>query len=268
MIELIQTPTKTLRVDIVGAFTRNLSAEQTDYAVEDGTSRTDHKILSPETLEIEIAQTETPLDDPQYSFQDISAQVALPTGSSNPSTPLDYQVPRVRTVVRSPFLLAGGALAEAGTALAGLLTDAVSNPMQTLQTSLGSTKTLQPLKQSVYMTQSPRDRGGELQDELEALLESEGDLATITYRGRTYTGMSLVGLAVSYTPGEAGLTRFSCSFKSIPIASLEFVALPNPDSLAKRPARKKGKQKNPDGSETDKTGENQETSVLAMTLGD
>lgn len=268
MIELITTPTKTIRVDVVGAFTNALSAEQTDYTVENGTSRTDHKILQPATLDLEIAQTETPIDAEGYGLQQISVSPELPSGSNTPSTPLEYEVEQVRTEVRSPFLLAGGALVQAGDAIAGaLLGKAIAPRMLTLQKSLGTSKTPQALAQEVYTTDTPTDRGGALRDELEALLLSESDLVSVTYKGRTYAGLSLVSLEMTYAPGEGGLTRFRVSFKRIPIATLEETLLPNPEDLAQKNRKSKGKQKSPDGSESGKTGEKQQSSVAYMIAG-
>ena len=213
MIELIKTPTQTILIDVVGDFGLTATAEQTKSAVEDGSVRSDHKIIQPSTLEIACAQTETPIEgkesggDPDFELTDI-----------------EYDVAEVATRVLSPFLLAGGAITAGVGAIAGAI---MGGPpaMQTLQTS------------------NPRDRGGELTDAL-GLLFAGDEVAAVTYKGRTYTDMSLVGLVVSYTAeGEVGLTRYQLSFEELKTAKLQTVALPDPEELAHKAEAALGKKK-------------------------
>lgn len=233
MIELLKTPRKSIWVDVIPSFTLDATAEQTDYAVEDGSSRSDHKIINPKTLELELAQSEQPLDDPQYSKRTV-----------------DVEPRQVQTVVTSPFLRASAALGAAATAIVGAL------------------RTPAPAKRhEVLGTNSPRNRGGELEDELLALLASD-DLVSITFKGRTYTGVSLVGLNASSAPGSVGLTRFRCSFKELKKEVLETVLIPNPEDLAFVQPKSTGKGSGKNGSDEnpeDKVGEKPK-SLLASGL--
>jgi hypothetical protein len=210
MIELITTPTKMIAVDIVGTFGLTLQAEQTKYSVEDGSVRVDHKILSPKTLEIEIKQTETPIEDPDFEFEE-----------------LEFEVRKVATRVLSVTLLAGqavGAVVSSAVDLLGGVVDA--KKMQTFQ------------------TQNPRDRGGALEDELTELWASD-EVASVTYKGRTRDNMSLIGVAV-VSDRPVGLTTFQCSFEEKQTAVIETVLLPNPRDLVNVQKKSLGKKKGKD----------------------
>lgn len=196
MIELITLPGRVIAVDIVGAFGFQLSAELTEFPIESGSTVSDHKILMPMTGTIEIQQTEVPLDDPQYAMM-----------------PVELADIKARTVVTSPFLLAGAA---ADGLIGGLLGKAAPTPMQ------------------VYKTTTPRDRGGELIDQLTELQASD-ETFSVTYRGRTFSNLSLIGVSLSYD--RAGVTNISLEVKEIKTISLTTIALPDPNALAIQPAK-------------------------------
>jgi hypothetical protein len=236
MIELIITPSKTISVDVISTLAINGTAEQTEFAVEDGSTRSDHKIQRPLEIEIEIAQTEHPIYDPQYGFRTI-----------------DYVPREVQTQLASPFLLVGGAVADAARSIARAV--------------FGGQKSD---RHKVYKTDAPRDRGGELQDELLELLNSESDLVALTLKGKTYPRMSLIGLSITGAPSEAGLTRFRCSFRQIRIERLETVVLPNPEDLAFVEPKSAGKSddKGKGADSADKVNEKPKSLLRSLGVGD
>lgn len=231
MIELIQTDSTVVSVDIVGAFTFTAGAEQTKTAVQDGTQRSDHKILTPPTLQIEVDQTETPIDDPEYEWIDLVL----------PKTPAVDQA-----------RIGAGILIHRATKLAET---AIANRIAGKQETLRS-----------YQTWTPRDRGGDLTDQLLEIYAGD-ELVTITYRGRTYPDLSLVNLVTNFERGAGGKTSFLLSFERIQKSQIGRVNLPNPEDLAHKAPKSLGKKKGAEGTEAAGVSEEKGTSVLKAFLG-
>lgn len=204
MIELIVTPSRVIMVDVVGEFQGTpAQAELTEYPIETGARRSDHKIVGQAELNLEILQTETPIDDPEYAMQSVDLPKLAP-----------------RTRVTSLSLLAEQGASAGVSAIAGALFGAKEPP-----------------RMQVYAARTPRDRGGELQDQLVELCNSD-ELATVTYRGRTYQNMSLLSVGISYP--SAGHTSFMCTFRELQMTSIERVGLPDPAALSLKPKAKIG----------------------------
>ena len=229
MIELINTGGSVIAVDIVQELQAELSAETTDYATETGETRSDAKILGPILLTVQVRQTEKPIDA-KDGFR---------------MRPLDFEVPDVRTVVTSPFLLAlQGAQAVAG---------AVSGAIGLLK---------KPKRMETLQTDNPRDRGGELFEKLIELWTSS-EVSDVSFKGRVFSNMSLVGLTLSDT--LPGLTAFQLSFKQQRSATTQRVALPNPADIALKPPATDGKTTGTGGIEKEATAA-QTKSLLASGL--
>lgn len=195
-------------VDVVTDSAWERSAELSSYPVEDGTDRSDHKIINADTRSLTIKQTEHPIDDPEYAMR-----------------PLEIKDVPVRTKVTSPFLLAANYLQpKIEERVGGLF-----NERETL-------------KNETYQTTTPKDRGGELWEKLSALLSSD-ELVTVTFKGRSQPGLSLIGLSLQDTAGEGGASTFALTFQELRTVQLETVALPDPLLLAQKPAKKQGKKK-------------------------
>lgn len=128
-------------------------------------------------------------------------------------------LPPVRTNVLSPFLLAGQAIRGA----LGLFSE-------------GSDKFVG------YVTTNPVDRGNALFEDLLALYQSE-DLAIVTFKGRAYPNMSLIGLKLIHSSTHVGLSKFQLTFKEIrtvQIAAQGAGVLPDPAELRAKPPKKQG----------------------------
>ena len=225
MIDLIQTSDQIIAVDIVGAFAESLTAEESKYPVEDGSSRVDHKIFSPGTIDLEISQTEYPLDDPEYSLQDLTARYDVATAVPSVQR---LEIRDVQTIVLSPFLLAGAGISR--------LTNRAPRTFTGLRTGSPEGKSL---RTQVLQTSNPRDRGGELKALLEGLYFDPDATCSITYRGQTSDDLSLISLTRSYN--TAGLTVFQCSFQRRLTASIEVAELFDPAEIAHRSSLKQGK---------------------------
>lgn len=230
MIELINTGGSIIAVDIVQELQAELSAETSDYATEIGETRSDNKIFNPAILTIQVRQTEKPID-PVDGF-DFAA--------------LDYEVEDVRTVVTSPFLLALQGVQAVGGAVGGAL-GLIKKPkqMQTLQTD------------------DPKNRGGELFEKLIELWRST-DVSDVTFKGRTFSSMALVGLTLSDT--LPGLSSYQLTFKEERRASTERVALPSPAEISLKPPASDGKKTGSGGTEQEASAT--QTKSLLASLGD
>lgn len=196
-------------VDIVGDFAHEKSAELTDYPVEDGSSRSDHKIINPDTVTISIKQTEHPIDDPQYAM-----------------LPLKVDVEPNRIRVLSPFLLLGN-LASAG-----------------LDAALGAIGIGPPAQGPTlgYQTLTPRDRGAELWDVLSALHDSD-ETCSVSFKGRSVANMSVISVSKTDTTGEGLVTGFQVSLRELRKVTLTSIALPNPADLAQKASKVVGQAK-------------------------
>lgn len=225
MIELITWGDRTIAVDIVGPVDHESTASLTEYPVEDGSLLADHKIIGARTLELEIKQTETPIDDPQFSMTERSYSWKALTEDSQT---YKLTIEKVRTQILSLFLLAGGAVR---TLLA-------QEPKDFTALKLGSEKE-SGFTMQVLQTANPRDRGAELDALLQELHDSP-ETCTITYRGRSIPDMSLIGLGRNWT--QAGLTSWNCSFKQLRTASIARVDLVDPATLALKAKKSDGKK--------------------------
>ena len=162
-------------------------------------------------------------------------------------TEIDLKIPKVQTTVISPFLLAGGAI-EAGI---GAIVGAFKKKDEVMKT---------------YQTSNPRDRVGDLADQLGELWASD-ELATITYKGRSISNMSLLGVKKSDRVSEAGLGRFFLTFEAVDIKKVSRVALPNPSDLAQKATQSLGKKAGAEGPNANGVSGSQATSILSKLTG-
>lgn len=124
-----------------------------------------------------------------------------------------------RAVILSPFLLVGNAIRGA---LGGL-------------GSAGNSYV-------GYRSSSPEDRGNKLFEDLLTLYTSD-EVATVTYKGRVYPNMSLVGIKKIESAAHVGLSKFQLSFKelrTVRLAAAGAGVLPDPESLRAKPPKKQG----------------------------
>jgi hypothetical protein len=134
-------------------------------------------------------------------------------------TEVRMSVPPVRTQVLSPFLLAGTAIRGA----LGLFSEGAE-------------------KFVGYVTSNPVQRGNALFEEFLALYQSE-DLAIVTFKGRAYPNMSLIGLKLLHSSSHVGLTKFQLAFKelrTVDIAAAGGGVLPDPADLRAKPPVEQG----------------------------
>lgn len=257
MIELIQTPTQTIFVDIVGTFGAEAKAEQTKTPVEDGSLRSDHKVILPATLSVEVQQTEHPIDDPDYEMQRLS--LSIPKAAVVPE-PLRVEVEPVRTTVTSPFLLAENVVGVAANAIGSLVGGGALGGIELIASTVRFVDAFESTEG--YQTNTPRDRGGELADKFAELFGGD-EVATVTYRGRTYQNMSLIGVSLGYTPGLAGLTTFNLAFEELKTATVARVALVDPEILAAKAQAALGKKKGAEGAKDAGVNAGKGKSILA-----
>lgn len=132
---------------------------------------------------------------------------------------IGMNVEPVRTQVFSPFLLAGGVIRSALGLLGGSGDSFVG-----------------------YKTDSPSARGNDLFENFLELYTSS-DPAIVTFKGRAYPDMSLVGLKLLHSGSHVGLSKFQLTFKSIRTVTLAAQisgVLPDPADLRAKPPKKVG----------------------------
>lgn len=230
MIQIIEPESlPPILVDLVTELSFELVAELTSFPVEDGSTRTDNKVAQPARLTLSISQTEHPIDDPSYAL-----------------TPLTLTIPKVRTQVTSPFLIAG--------ALVGDAINAIGNAIGLLDA---------PKVLETFQTSSPRNRGGELAQKIAELWAST-ETSSISFKGRVYERMELVSVTERHTAGSAGLSGFDLSFEELRTFSTTIISLPDPLDLAHKPPIELGKKAAPEEPAADALGGGSNQSVLEM----
>lgn len=124
-----------------------------------------------------------------------------------------------RAQIRSPFLLAGQAIRGAVGLLGGDATSILA-----------------------YTNSSAEDRGSKLFDQLLELYVYD-DVCSVTYKGRVYPNMSLVGIKKIESAAHVTLSKFQLSFeelRTVDLAAAATGSLPDPADLRAKPPKKQG----------------------------
>lgn len=211
-------------VDVVTNHSDDRTAEVTTHPIEKGANINDHIIQQPDTLSLEIAQTQSPFITP---IQD-GAAFSAPNGFSAQNVKLNVQ-PNAFKPGGLLFLtrLAGSAIAAVGSAL-------------------GLTSPDAPPSVTVITADGPTDRIGDLHDAL-IKVKSEGRFCTVTFRGRIYPNYIVTKVGWKTQKNEVGLGRFTLELQSIHVVTTDTADLPNPASLRLKPVATSAKPPKPVG---------------------
>jgi hypothetical protein len=194
----------TLDCDVVSSASDERTALLTDHAVEGGSLITDHVVIMPEALSLELVVSQTP--------------IAEVTGFGRANLTLD---------VRPSQFVPGGFLAVSSgvrNALTGLFSGPVSPPaaVNTLQSTGGVV-----------------DRVADVHDHLIRILQG-ALLVTVSFKGRVYTDYLLTRVTLSSNSGEFGLGRFGVDARAFRTVTGETVQLPDPADFRALPTKKAG----------------------------
>lgn len=205
----------TLDVDVVSAAVDERTATLTDHSVETGAVITDHVVINPETLTLELAVTQTP--------------VFVRRGEKG------FQLANLPLDVRPSQFVPGGFLA---------LTSGVRSAVTSL---LGGVAEGAPTATKVLQATQTVDRVNDTHDQLIRILQSALPV-TVNFKGRIYVDYLLTRVTLSSNPGEFGMGRFSVDLRAFRTVTGEVVELPDPADFRVLPKASKGNKaaKTPD----------------------
>lgn len=199
--------THTLDVDLVVTATDDRSAKLTEHPVETGANVADHIVYSSGKFKIEIAQTQTPIEEVD-GFSQQTLTIKFAKSPVRGLTALAIQA--VGNLVSGSSVFGGGA-------------DEDSMDLQTLQAT------------------SPVDRVADLHDKLLDIFQNAYPV-TVTFKGRVYPQFLILGIKLTHNKGEFGLGRFSLDVEEYPTVSTATATLPDPKDLRAKANKSQGKK--------------------------
>jgi hypothetical protein len=234
-----------VNVDLVREHEDTRAATVTSHPVERGAPINDHVIHEPDMLTVTVVQTQTPLPGPAYD----GVVWAKPTGFATKVVTLD---------VRKSLFKPGGLLA---------LTRGIEGAINTGLSALGLGSDEDSTKVSVFQSDEPVDRIGELHDQLIAI-KSKSRFVTVTFRGRIYPEFLITKVTWTTEPGKPGKGTFKLELQSVRLTTNGVADLPDPASLRLKPVKQQANPPKPAaGSSAEAASKNQRESVLSQLTG-
>lgn len=198
--------------------------ELTQYPIEDGSTISDHAVRTPDTLQLTLVQTETPIS-PEAGFSVVANQIPYQThANAKQSVELNVAQPRTQANVNA---LIGGVTSRiigAGSTLRieGLKTDEPA-----------ATKTLSI---QALTANAPVERVNAFYATLLDLWDSVTPLV-ITVKGRSYIDMVLTTVTRTDTSGQFGASRFTVTLQRVRTVITQTVELPPVPQATKKVSR-------------------------------
>lgn len=218
----------TLDVDVVRATADKRQAKLTDHVVETGAVVTDHIVIQPEELTLELVMTQTPFaGTPVRTTIDVE-------GRKLDSTTVDMTVRKSQFQPGGFLLLSSGARAAVNALFGGEELPSKFN---------GSiTRTTQSTIQiATFQTPTRVDRVNDTHDTLIGIMNT-GLLVTVSFKGRLYVDYLLREVELTQGPGESGMGRFRVTARSFRTVTATAVSLPDPADFRALPKVQKGKK--------------------------
>lgn len=230
--------TNVLNVDIVMTTEDERVAKLTDHVVETGAVVTDHIVIQPESLALELLVTQTPMGGPGMTMQPLALEVGV----------ADRQTDTHRIEVRqSQFQPGGFLLVSSG--LQSVTNFLLRRETVTPQEFVGSNvvEKFSSLQARTLQSLAPADRVNQAFDTLIGIMNS-GLLVTVSFKGRLYVDYLLTSVGLSQGKGEAGCGRFRVRARAFRTVTGQDVQLPDPADFRSLPKQTKGNQpgKTPD----------------------
>ena len=191
--------------------------EMTQYAIEDGSTITDHLIHKPNKLKLVLAQTQTPIR-PGGGFTSRPATVDVK------QSPERVQVNTSITVARNPLALP----LSANAVLQNFRAQGTPAP-----TSFPSTSALgdeRPSYQHTYLALQAGQDQDRIQDFYQALLGlfQNSYPVQVVFRDYKYESMIVTGVKWDSAPGQVGIGRFTVDLQQLSTVTTAQVDLPTP----------------------------------------
>lgn len=227
--DLIQFDGGVLVADLLQDSTVTDTSELTQYPIEDGSLISDHIIRQPQTLELTLVQTETPIEKTTGFAQALQSlgydtrPDAKQDGKASIRQSEFRPAPLLALTGAAKSLLFGGPAKELK--WQGLKSD---GPLAKKQ-----------LQVHVLSAGAPVARVNTFHTALLSLLE-QGLACIVTVKGKSFVDLVLTSVTRSDAGGQAGKASFKVSFKQIATVETKTVKLP-PVPTAKAPKQQAAK---------------------------
>lgn len=224
--------TNVLDVDVVMNVSDKRTAKLTDHVVEDGSVITDHVIIEPESIILELIVTQTPISGPDVALAPLSVNTGVTQSALVPKTyPL---VIPPNSFVPGGFLLLSQGLRSVVSDLLGGVAPASQMQGSDFLPSIPSKGTIQTLQSA-----TPQDRVVAAHDQLIAILDNALPV-TISFKGKLYLDYLLTEVELHHQAGKFGAGSFRVSARAFRTVTGTNVNLPDPADFRAKPSVQKG----------------------------
>jgi hypothetical protein len=223
--------TSTLDVDVVMTANDTREAKLTDHVVETGAVITDHVVIQPESLSLDLVVTQTPMTAGN-GFTMTSGEISAPGQKLKAQThPIKVQP--------SAFQPGGFLLLSTGLrgAISSLLGAAGGNSDQMSGSKVETTAS--SLRVSTLQSASAVDRVGDVHDRLVEIMNG-ALLVTVSFKGRLYIDYLLTKVELLQQAGKAGMGTFKVTARAFRTVTGTTVSLPDPADFRALPKVNKG----------------------------
>lgn len=198
----------------------------TEFAIETGAVISDHAIFRPQTINLTLLQTETPIEVID-GFAVTTRELAVPGRvHGRQTTTLD-----VRQSQR-PVVTANQLIGAVTSRLSGAIAGAIKVDGLKVDTRVGTSS----VKVTALTTDSPKARINEFYEQLLSLFEGVTPLV-ITVKGRVWTDMILTSVTRTDAPGQFGAARFNVALQRVSTVTTQTVELPPVPEATRTKAR-------------------------------
>lgn len=238
--------TQTLDVDVVMAAVDRRTAKMTDHVVETGATITDHVVVQPEMLSLDLLVTQTPIQ-PGDGMRAGTLSLEASTQRSQAKTyPLEIPPNNFQP---GGFLLISQGVRSVISAGINLITGAAGGGPQ----MAGSDYTVEAgtiQAANVLQADSPTDRVAAVHDRLVEILTG-ALLVTVSFKGVLYVDYILTQVELTQAAGHG---RFKVEARALRTVTGTTAALPSPADFRAKASVKKGAKptKTPDPDPTKK----------------
>ena len=224
--------TQTLDVDVVMAATDRRTAKLTDHVVETGATITDHVIIQPEELTLELVVSQTPLKGKGFARQLSGGLEIGGTRLAKKQYPLE--IPPSRFTPGGFFLIGTGAQAIVG-AVIGLISGGEPSGM----TGSEVQQTRGTIQVDALKADQPVDRVSEAHDRLIEIMNGALPV-TISFKGRLYNQYLLTEVVLEQAAGSFGAGKFKVTARAFRTVNSKEAKLPDPSDFRAQAKTAKG----------------------------
>lgn len=223
--------TRTLDVDVVMNANDVREAKLTDHVVETGAVITDHVVIQPEALSLDLVVTQTPISA-GAGFGGANIDIATSSQTLSGAT----HTIKVQPSAFQPggFLLLSQGLRSAVGSLMGAL-----GPATTMQGSKVEKSSSSARVSVLQATGGPVDRVADVHDQLIEIMNG-ALLVTVSFKGRLYIDYLLTKIELQHSSGKAGMGTFKVTARAFRTVTGTSVNLPDPADFRSLPKVNKG----------------------------